>query len=107
MDEIAALVLEKERAREAAQASGLSDVGFAVHWQLNRDNALTAAGLDTVAVAHEVESVVAKFPNWAQNADERRRLRLNLYKPVIGLPDEQRKAAVEQIMQVLERTAED
>ena len=105
MDEIAALVVEKDEARKAAQASGLSDVGFAVHWQLNRDEALTAAGLDTLAVAREVETLLGKFPNWVENPDEQRRLRLNLYKPVIKLPDEQRKAAVEQIMQVLDQTA--
>jgi type I restriction enzyme R subunit len=105
MDEIAALVVEKDEARKAAQASGLSDVGFAVHWQLNRDEALTAAGLDTLAVAREVETLLGKFPNWVENPDEQRRLRLNVYKPVIKLPDEQRKAAVEQIMQVLDQTA--
>jgi type I restriction enzyme R subunit len=107
MDEIAALVVEKEEARKAAQGSGLSDVGFAVHWQLSRDEALTEAGLDTLAVAREVETLLGKFPNWVENPDEQRRLRLNLYKPVIKLPDEQRKAAVEQIMQVLDETARD
>jgi type I restriction enzyme R subunit len=107
MDEIAALVVEKEAARKAAEASGLSDVGFAVHWELSRDERLTSAGLDTLAVAREVETLLGKFPNWIENTDEQRRLRLNLYKPVIKLPDEQRKAAVEQIMQVLEQTAGD
>ena len=78
-----------------------------MHWQLGRDEALAAAGLDTLAVAREVETLLGKFPNWVENPDEQRRLRLNLYKPVIKLPDEQRKAAVEQIMQVLEQTAGD
>jgi type I restriction enzyme R subunit len=105
LDEIAALVVEKDEARKAAQRSGLIDIGFAVHWQLSRDEGLTAAGLDTLAVASEVETLLAKFPNWVENADEHRRLRLNLYKPVIRLPDEQRKSAVEQIMHVLEQTA--
>lgn len=105
MDEITALVVEKEEARKAAQTSGLSDVGFAVHWQLSRDEALPAAGLDTIAVAKEVETLLGKFPNWVENPDEQRRLRLNLYKPVIKLPDERRKAVVEQIMQVLDQTA--
>lgn len=105
MDEIAALVVEKDEARKAAEKSGLTDVGFAVHWQLSRDEGLKTAGLDTIAVAREVETLLGKFPNWVENADEQRRLRLNLYKPVIKLPDEQRKAAVEQIMQVLEQTA--
>jgi type I restriction enzyme R subunit len=105
MDEIAALVVEKDEARKAAEKSGLTDIGFAVHWQLGRDEALRTAGLDTIAVALEVETLLGKFPNWVENADEQRRLRLNLYKPVIKLPDEQRKATVEQIMQVLEQTA--
>lgn len=107
MDEIAALVVEKEEAHKAADDSRLTDVGFAVHWQLSRDETLTGAGLDTLAVAREVETLLGKFPNWVENADEHRRLRLNLYKPVIKLPDEQRKAAVEQIMQVLEQTETD
>lgn len=107
MDEIAALVVEKEAARKEAQDSGLSDVGFAVHWQLSRDEALTSAGLDTLAVAREVETLLGKFPNWVESPDEQRRLRLNLYKPVIKLPDEQRKSAVEQIMQVLEQADTD
>ncbi|MEV8440111.1 HsdR family type I site-specific deoxyribonuclease [Actinosynnema sp. NPDC051121] len=107
MDEIAALVVEKEEARKAAEDSGLSDVGFAVHWQLSRDEALTSAGLDTLAVAREAETLLGKFPNWVENPDEQRRLRLNLYRPVIKLPDEQRKSVVEQIMQVLEQTETD
>lgn len=107
MDEIAALVVEKEEARKAAEDSGLSDVGFAVHWQLSRDEALARADLDTLAVAREVETLLGKFPNWVENPDEQRRLRLNLYKPVITLLAEQRKDAVEQIMQVLEQMETD
>jgi type I restriction enzyme R subunit len=107
MDEIAALVVEKEEARKAAEDSGLGDVGFAVHWQLKQNESLARAGLDSLAVAKEVEAVLAKFPNWIENPDEQRRLRLNVYKPVIKLADAQRKAAVEQIMQVLEETAGD
>jgi type I restriction enzyme R subunit len=105
MDEIAALVAEKDEARRAAEESGLTDVGFAVHWQLTQNGALAGSGLDSLAVAKEVEALLDKFPNWVENPDERRRLRLNLYKPVLTLPDEQRKTAVEQIMHVLEQAA--
>jgi hypothetical protein len=62
-------------------------------------------GLDTLAVAREVEATLTKFPNWQENPDEQRRLRLNMYKPLIGLPTEQRATAVEEIMEVLIRTA--
>ncbi|MGW6977894.1 type I restriction endonuclease subunit R [Streptomyces sp. NPDC054932] len=105
MDEIAALVAEKEAAHEAARDSGLSAVAFAVHWQLGRDEALTAAGADTLAVAREVETLLGKFPHWAENSDEQRRLRQNLYRPLINLPADQRAKAVEQVMQVLDRMA--
>ncbi|MER5868478.1 HsdR family type I site-specific deoxyribonuclease [Streptomyces sp. NPDC002044] len=104
MDEIAALVVEKEATGKAARDSGLSAVGFAVHWLLGRDEALHEAGLDTLVVAREVETLLDKFPNWRENSDEQRRLRLNLYKPVIRLPDEQRRKVVEQIMKLLEQT---
>jgi type I restriction enzyme R subunit len=105
MDEIAALVEEKDEARKAALTSGLSDVGFAVHWQLGRDEALTGAGLDTLEAAREVETLLGKFPNWVENSDEQRRLRQNLYKPMLTLPADQRANAVEQIMQILDQTA--
>jgi type I restriction enzyme, R subunit len=74
---------ETSKARKAVEAGGLSDVGFAVHWQLSRDETLNGAGLDTMVVAREVETLLGKFPNWVENPDEQRRLRLNLYKPVI------------------------
>lgn len=105
MDEIAALVVEKDEALKAAQASGLSDIGFAVHWELSSNDALKEARLDTLGVARDVENLLGKFPHWVENPDEQRRLRLNLYKPVIQLPDEQRRAAVERIMDVLEQAA--
>lgn len=105
MDEIAALVAEKEAARKAAQDSGLSAVGFAIHWQLRHDDGLSTTGLNTLAIAHEIEATLAKFPNWLENSDEQRRLRQNLYKPLINLPAEKRAAAVDQIMHVLTQTA--
>jgi len=105
MDEIAALAVEKDEARRAADDSGLTDVGFAVHWQLTQRGALAGTELDSLVVAREVEALLGKFPNWVENPDERRRLRLNLYKPVLSLQDDQRRAAVEQIMQVLEQVA--
>jgi type I restriction enzyme R subunit len=107
MDEIAALVIEKDEVRKAAEDSGLTDVGFAVAWQLKQDGALAGARLESLAVAKEVEARLAQFPNWLENPDERRRLRLNLYKPVLSLAVDLRKAVVKQIMQVLERASGD
>ncbi|CAL9677698.1 DNA primase (plasmid) [Actinosynnema sp. ALI-1.44] len=93
--------VDGEEARRAAEGSDLNAVGAAVHWQLSQDEALAAAGLDALEVAREVETMLGKFPNWVENPDEQRQLRANLYKLVIELPGEPRKAVVEQIMQVI------
>ena len=48
--------------------------------------------------------MLAKFPNWRENADEKCRLRLNLYKPLLAIPAQRRAEVIERIMQVLEQT---
>jgi type I restriction enzyme R subunit len=105
MDELAALAAEKRTAKERAQESGLSDVGFAVLWVLEQDETVTAATVDPLAAAQEVEAALGKFPNWRENPDEKRQLRRNLYKPLLGIPREERAEAIEQVMQILERAA--
>lgn len=105
MDEIAALVVQKEEARKAAEESGLTEVGFAVLWQLNQDGSLASVSLDSRSVASDVEVLLAKFPNWRETPDEQRLLRMNLYKIVIELPGHKRTSVVQQIMQVLEQAA--
>jgi type I restriction enzyme R subunit len=57
-----------------------------------------------LAAARETEVMLAKFPNWRENADEKRRLRLNLYKPLLAIPTQRRAEVIERIMQVLEQT---
>ncbi len=101
LEELAVLANEKQAAKEFADKSGLSEVGFAIYWTLRRDEALTAAGLDANDVARDVEAAVDRFPNWIQNADEQRRLRLSLYKPLLELPADERARVVDDVMQVL------
>lgn len=103
MDEFAALAAEKAAAKKKADDSGLTDVGFAVFWVLEQDKTVTAAGIDPLAAAREIESVVGKFANWRENADEKRQLRLNLYKPLLKLDKDQRAAAIERVIKVLEQ----
>lgn len=55
-----------------------------------------------MAAAREIETLIAKFPNWRENPDERRHLRAGLYRPLLALPTDDRAAVIEQIMQVLE-----
>lgn len=105
MDELEVLAAEKDRARQEAAESGLTDAGFAIYWVLREDGALGDAGIDALGVAADVEGLVGQFPNWAENSDERRRLRLSLYKPLLGLGAEDRARVVDGTMQVLERVA--
>ena len=55
--------------------------------------------------AGEVEALVAQFPNWSENSDEQRRLRLSLYKPLLGLSADDRARIVETTMSVLSEVA--
>lgn len=105
MDELATLAAEKAEAKKRADESGLSPIGFAVYWILDIDDVVKSAGVDTLAAAREIAVTLAKFPNWRENADEKRRLRLNLYKPLLAISTQERAEVIERIMQVLEQTA--
>jgi type I restriction enzyme R subunit len=103
MDELASLAEEKAAARKAAEESGLSTTGFAVFWNLGNDDAIQRAGIDPAHVAREVEALIERFPNWSENADEQRRLRLSLYKPLLALDKDERARTVDDTMHVLAR----
>lgn len=105
LDELAALAAEKGAAKQRAVDSGLTDVGFAVYWTLDQDEASVAAGVDALAASREIEVVLTKFPNWRENADEKRQLRRNLYKPLLAIPTQHRAEVIERVMQILERVA--
>lgn len=68
-----------------ARDSGLSARAFGVFWVLREDAAVKAAGLDTMALAKDIEELLGRFPNAQVNPDEQRRLRAAIYKPVLGL----------------------
>jgi type I restriction enzyme R subunit len=101
MDLLAALATEKEAAINALKASGLSDKAFAVYWALRDNVALKAKGIDPKGLAQQVEAAAAKFPNAAVNADEQRRLRAEIYNPIVGLSKEERARVVETIIEIL------
>jgi type I restriction enzyme R subunit len=105
MDELAALAVEKSAAEKKAEESGLSDVGFAVFWELEQDETVAAAGVDPLAAGGEIESVLSRFPNWRESPDEKRQLRRNLYKPLLRIPTQERAEVIERVMQILERAA--
>ncbi len=57
-------------------------------WMLRQDAAVKAAGLDTIALAKDIEELLGRFPNAQVNPDEQRRLRAAIYMPLLGLPPE-------------------
>ena len=95
MDQLAALARERDEALRAARASGLSARSFAVSWALRDDAALRAAAVAPAALARECEMLLARFPNAAVNADEQRKLRAALYRPLLAVPAEERGRIVE------------
>ena len=101
MDHLAALVEEKEEAGRAATESGLSTRAFGVYWTLKEDEALRAVGIAVSDLAREAETLLARFPNAALNADEQRRLRAALYRPLLGVDRDERLRIVGTIIKIL------
>ena len=106
MDELAALAAEKDKAMQAAKASGLSARAFAIAWTLREDTALKSASVDPMQIAKESEELLIKFPNAQVNPDEQRRLRAALYKPLLALSKIERARVVEIIIKTLRLDAE-
>ncbi len=101
MDLLAALATEKEAAMKAARESGLSTQAFAVAWVLRGEAAIKSAGIDPMMLAKDAEALLGKFPNAAVNADEQRRLRASLYKPMLSLEPDDRARIVDLIVKLL------
>ncbi|HVY29663.1 MAG TPA: HsdR family type I site-specific deoxyribonuclease [Polyangiaceae bacterium] len=101
MDLLAALAAEKEAAMKTARESGLSARAFAVFWTLREEGALKSAGTSAMDIAKEAEALFARFPNATVNDDERRRLRAGLYRPLLGLPKDERSRLVDLVVATL------
>lgn len=101
MDQLAALAAEKDAAMKAARDSGLSARAFAVAWVLREDAAVKAAGIDAMTLAKDAEELLGRFPNALVNADEQRRLRASLYKPLLALVQDERARVVDLVVRLL------
>ena len=99
LDQIEQLVREREDALRAARQSGLSPRAFAVYWVLKDSFSVGEQG--AMALAREAETLVARFPNAAVNAEELRHLRAALYKPLLGLHKDERGKVVRHILALL------
>ena len=101
MEQLAALAGEKNAAKKAARESGLSKRAFGIYWILKDDPYLNAAGIPALNLAREAEALLLRFPNAAVSADEKRRLRAGLYKPLLSLGAQEWSRFVEQAMAIL------
>ncbi|MFC1460575.1 type I restriction endonuclease subunit R [Microvirga arabica] len=101
MDLLAALAKEKEGAVKAAKDSGLSARAFGAFWTLKDDGALHKAGISAMELAQEAETLLGKFPNAKVNADEQRRFRAALYRPLLELDKEERSRVVDVVLATL------
>ena len=101
IDLLAALAAEKDRALEEAKQSGLSAKAFGVLWALRAEQVLAGAGISPEDIAREVDSLLTRFPNAAVNVDEQRRLRAQLYRPLLKASAADRTRLVELIMDTL------
>ena len=101
MDQLEALVKEKESVVAAARDSALPPRVFGVYWTLKEDLALQAAGVSAMQFAEEVQTLVDRFPNAAVNTDEQRRLRTSLYNPLLKVESGERGRIVNQTLAIL------
>ena len=101
LDLLAALAREKESAVRSRKDSGLSPRAFGVYWAFKDASDLHAAGVNAMDLAGESESLLGRFPNAAVSADEERRLRAALYRPLLVLPADGRSRAVEHLLTIL------
>ncbi len=101
MDQLEALVKEKESVVVAAKESALPPRVFGVYWTLKEDVALQAAGVSAMEFAGEVQALVNRFPNAAVNTDEQRQLRTSLYNPLLRVESSERGRIVHQTLAIL------
>lgn len=105
LDELKALAEEKDRLREFAKQSGLSDRAFGIYSALSTEHALSGLQIDVQRIAVSIEVAMDQFPHWRQNPDERRRLRSGLYKPLLDsqVPAKSCAEIIDNVMNVLEK----
>ncbi|MHC6591555.1 type I restriction endonuclease subunit R [Arthrobacter sp. C152] len=96
---------EKDKLREFARKSGLSDRAFGIYTTLSKAPALVESAADIQGIATTIEIAVDQFPHWKQNIDERRRLRSGLYKPLLDskVPVKECNEIIENVMNVLDK----
>ncbi|MDP1698990.1 MAG: HsdR family type I site-specific deoxyribonuclease [Pseudomonas sp.] len=78
IEQLSLLVGEREQADAERTKLGLEPATFAVYWHLQGDGVK-----DALPVAHEIVAAAAKYPNHADNDDERRQLKSEIYRSLV------------------------
>lgn len=101
MEQLTALAAEKEAAMKSARETGLAPRAFSVFWTLRDNAALKKCKIDPMELAMQAQELAARYPTAAVNADEKRRLRAALYRPLLALGGEERATIVDLIVSIL------
>ena len=78
IEQLSLLIGEREQADAEREKLGLDPATFAVYWQLQNDRVD-----DALAVAREIMAAVARYPNYADNDDEKRKLKSEIYRSLV------------------------
>jgi type I restriction enzyme R subunit len=78
IEQLSLLVGEREQADAEREKLGLDPATFAVYWQLKNDRVDHA-----LAAAREIMTAVARYPNYADNDDEKRKLKSEIYRSLV------------------------
>lgn len=78
LEQLATLTREREQADEAREKLGLDPTTFAVYWRLQ------GTGLEeALSAAREIVAAAALYPNHADNEDENRQLKAEIYRSLV------------------------
>lgn len=90
---------DKDAAEAERQKLGLSPKAFAAYWRVKDEDGVTPD--QAIAIAKEADKLMAQFPHFAENPEERRQLRAELYRPLMGVGKDARARIVDAVLQTL------
>lgn len=80
LEQLEALANERNAAEDARATSGLAGPAFGIYWELQREGYPEERAKP---LAVEIETAYARFPNAADNPDEQRQLKAEIYKALL------------------------
>ena len=100
LEAIMKLMEEKLKAQKMKKQSSLSHQEFTIAWPLKKQNVNNSS-----ALAIQMSESFDKFKNFSSNSDEKRQLKVDLYKIISGhIPDAQLLHVIEEIIRSVEET---